>query len=87
MTDNLFWSNNIDRFLSFFSYFFYVIRRVKHYYTFLLSTICLSAPGYSQIDTAQTHAFPGIKNWDEVVAKAKADNKCIMVDLSTEWCK
>lgn len=59
---------------------------MKHFYTFLLSTICLSAPGYSQIDTVQTHAFPGIKNWDEVVAKATADNKCIMVDLSTEWC-
>ena len=59
---------------------------MKHFYTFLLSIICLSAPGYSQIDTAQTHAFLGIKNWDDVVAKATADNKCIMVDLSTEWC-
>lgn len=63
-----------------------LIRGVKQYFISLLSTICFSAIAHSQIETAQTHAFPGIKNWDEVVAKATADNKYIMVDLSTEWC-
>lgn len=42
--------------------------------------------GYSQIENPETHAFPGIKNWEDVVAKATLENKHIMVDLSTEWC-
>ena len=46
----------------------------------LISTLFLK--GYSQ----DNHAFPGINNWEDIVLKATAENKYIMVDLSTEWC-
>lgn len=52
----------------------------------LICCIALITLGYSQIENPETHAFPGIKNWEDVVAKATLENKHIMVDLSTEWC-
>lgn len=48
--------------------------------------ICfLSLNCFAQENTSQ-HSFPGINNWEESIAKAKRENKTIMVDLSTEWC-
>lgn len=52
----------------------------------LLSLFAVSSVGYSQTENQDKHAFPGISNWEEVIAKATLDNKYIMVDLSTEWC-
>lgn len=52
----------------------------------LICCIALITLGYSQIENPETHAFPGIKNWEDVVAEATLENKHIMVDLSTEWC-
>lgn len=52
----------------------------------LLSLFAVSSVGYSQTENKDKHAFPGITNWEEVIAKATLDNKYIMVDLSTEWC-
>lgn len=52
----------------------------------LICCIALNTLGHSQIENSEKHAFPGINNWEEVIAKATLDNKHIMVDLSTEWC-
>jgi thioredoxin-related protein len=59
---------------------------VKRFLIYLLGLFGISSPGYSQFEKSETHAFPGIANWEEVVAKATLDNKNIMIDLSTEWC-
>jgi len=59
---------------------------MKSFCLLLLCSIGLSSKAYSQIEKPEKHAFPGITNWEDVVAKATLDNKCIMVDLSTEWC-
>jgi thioredoxin-related protein len=52
----------------------------------LICCIALNTLGHSQIENPEKHAFPGINNWEELIAKATLDNKHIMVDLSTEWC-
>ena len=59
---------------------------MKKYILLLLSLFTVSSVGYSQTENKDKHAFPGITNWEEVIAKATLDNKYIMVDLSTEWC-
>ena len=59
---------------------------MKSFCLLLLCSIGLSSQVYSQIEKPEKHAFPGITNWEEVIAKATLDNKKIMVDLSTEWC-
>lgn len=59
---------------------------MKKYILLLLSLFAVSSVGYSQTENKDKHAFPGITNWEEVIAKATLDNKYIMVDLSTEWC-
>lgn len=59
---------------------------MKKYILLLLSLFAVSSVGYSQTENKDKHAFPGITNWEEVIAKATLDNKYIMVDFSTEWC-
>ena len=59
---------------------------MKKYILLLLSLFTVSSVGYSQTENKDKHAFPGITNWEEVIAKATLDKKYIMVDLSTEWC-
>ena len=59
---------------------------MKSFCLLLLCSIGLVSQAYSQIEKPEKHAFPDITNWEDVVAKATLDNKCIMVDLSTEWC-
>ena len=48
----------------------------------LLISIIISATSYSQQDSI--HFVKG--TWDEVIAKAKADNKPIFVDCYASWC-
>ena len=57
---------------------------MKSFCLLLLCSIGLVSQAYSQIEKPEKHAFPDITNWEDVVAKATLDNKCIMVDLSTE---
>jgi len=59
---------------------------VKFYKLILPSLLALSVNGFSQTTTKEKHSFPGINNWEQVIAKATSENKFIMVDLSTEWC-
>ena len=59
---------------------------MKTYILTLVSLLALLQNCYSQTDKNSKHAFPGIDNWENVIAKATAENKYIMVDLSTEWC-
>lgn len=59
---------------------------MKFYKLILPSLLALSVNGFSQTATKEKHSFPGINNWEEVIANATSENKYIMVDLSTEWC-
>lgn len=59
---------------------------MKTYIITLVSLLALFQNSYSQIENNSKHSFPGIENWENVIAKATAENKYIMVDLSTEWC-
>ena len=38
----------------------------------------------AQTENNSKHPFPGIDNWEKVIAKATAENKYIMVVLSTD---
>jgi hypothetical protein len=43
---------------------------MKSHFLLLLCSIGLFSQAYSQIEKPEKHAFPGITNWEDVVAKA-----------------
>ena len=59
---------------------------MKIYILTLLSLLSGISKCDAQVENNSKHAFPGIDNWEKVIAKATAENKSIMVDLSTDWC-
>jgi thioredoxin-related protein len=59
---------------------------VKNYNLFIISLLVLFSKCFAQTGNNSKHSFPTIDNWEKVIKKATAENKYIMVDLSTEWC-
>jgi thioredoxin-related protein len=59
---------------------------MKIYILTLISLLSGISKCDAQVESNSKHAFPGIDNWEKVIAKATAENKYIMLDLSTDWC-
>jgi thioredoxin-related protein len=59
---------------------------MKKSYLLLILLVTSVETYYSQKEKNLAHPFPKIYDWESTIKKATAENKFIMVDLSTEWC-
>src|SRR5258708_6073689 len=52
----------------------------------VLLLLCCSFLSDAQMDTEQGIRFEYGENWQQLLAKAKAENKYVFVDCFTTWC-